>query len=330
MKRFLIAVLIVLVLGGIVFAGGAKEAAKGPVTLKFAHVYATSMPYHEGCLWAAEELAKRSNNRYKVEVFPDSQLGKESDLVQGLGMGTVDMALAGAAFLSRTYGPIALLEAPFVFRDFAHWEAFSRSSLANELSDGYFKASNGNKAVAVTYYGVRHVTANKPINVPADMKGIKIRVPDAPLYLMFPKAAGANPTPIAFAEVYLALQQGVVDAQENPLPTIQGMKFYEVQKVINLTGHMTNNLLTIIGAPLWKKLSADDQKLFSSVLYDAAIRTSKKVDEAERNLGEWFKAQGNTVNVIDRRPFMDLVTPQLTGPDATWPKEMLDRLRAIK
>ena len=108
--------------------------------------------------------------------------------------------------------------------------------------------SGGHKVLAITYYGERHVTSNKAINKPEDMKGVKIRVPDAPLYTMFPRAVGANPTPIAFAEVYLALQNGTVDAQENPLPTIDAKKFYEVQKFIVLTGHITDALLSIVGS----------------------------------------------------------------------------------
>ena len=135
-----------------------------------------------------------------------------------------------------------------MFRDFNHWKAFSTSPLFAELGEGYRAKSGGNKVVAITYYGERHVTSNKPINKPEDMKGLKIRVPDAPLYTMFPRAVGANPTPIAFAEVYLALQNGTVDAQENPLPTIDAKKFYEVQKYIVLTGHITDALLTIVGS----------------------------------------------------------------------------------
>src|SRR5436190_8210931 len=102
------------------------------------------------------------------------------------------------------------------------------------------------------------------------MQRLRIRVPDAPLYTMFPRAVGAHPTPIAFAEVYLALQNGTVDAQENPLPTIDAKKFYEVQKYIVLTGHITDALITIVGAPTWAKLSADDRKVFEAVLKEAS------------------------------------------------------------
>ena len=110
------------------------------------------------------------------------------------------------------------------------------------------------------------VTANKEIKKPEDMKGMKLRVPPAPLFLMFTKSVGANATPIAFAEVYLALQQGTVDGQENPLPTIMAKKFYEVQSHIMLTGHITESLLTIVGSHVWAKLTDDEKKIFEEVL----------------------------------------------------------------
>src|SRR5690606_12388262 len=137
-------------------------------------------------------------------------------------------------------------------------EKFRDSDLFQELAQGYLDAS-GNHIVTTTYYGERHVPSNKPILKPEDMKGLKSRVPNAPLYMMFPKAVGANPTPIAFAEVYLALQQGTVDAQENPLPTIQAKNFYEVQSHLTLTGHITDALLTIIGGPTWDSMDEADR-----------------------------------------------------------------------
>ncbi len=151
-----------------------------------------------------------------------------------------------------------------------------------ELAEGYRQKSGGHKVLAITYYGERHVTSNKAINKPEDMKGLKIRVPDAPLYTMFPRAVGANPTPIAFAEVYLALQNGTVDAQENPLPTIDAKKFYEVQKYIVLTGHITDALLTIVGEPTWNKLSDADKAIFDAVLKEAAARATAQIIEIEK------------------------------------------------
>jgi tripartite ATP-independent transporter DctP family solute receptor len=307
----------------------AAGIAQAQTKLKFAHVYEVSEPYHTAALWAAGEIAKRTNNRYQIEVFPASTLGKETDINQGLTLGTVDIIYTGQLFAGRTYGPIAIGGAPYMFRDFNHWKAFSTSPLFAELADGYQKKS-GHKVVAITYYGERHVTSNKPINKPEDMKGLKIRVPDAPLYTMFPRAVGANPTPIAFAEVYLALQNGTVDAQENPLPTIEAKKFYEVQKYIVLTGHITDALITIVGGPTWNKLADGDKKIFEAVLKEAAARATSEIIEIEKKLGAEFEKRGKTVIRVDRAPFRAAVVKLHNGPDATWDKATYDKLQALK
>jgi len=307
----------------------AAGMAQAQTKLKFAHVYEVSEPYHTAALWAADEIAKRTNNRYAVEVFPASTLGKESDINQGLTLGTVDIIYTGQLFAARNYGPIAIGGAPYMFRDFNHWKAYGSSPLFQEITEGYRKKS-GNKVVAITYYGERHVTSNKEIRTPADMKGLKIRVPDAPLYTMFPRAVGANPTPIAFAEVYLALQSGTVDAQENPLPTIEAKKFYEVQKYIVLTGHITDALLTIIGGPTWNKLSDGDKKIFETVFKEAAARGTSAIIENEKRLSTEFEKRGKTVIKVDRTPFRDATVKLHNGPDATWDKATYDKLQALK
>src|SRR4030095_1745752 len=131
--------------------------------------------YHPQAVWAAGEIAKRTNNRYIVEVFPASTLGKETDINQGLTLGTVDIIYTGQLFAGRTYGPLAIGGAPYMFRDYNHWKAFSNRPLFAELSEGYRQKRGGNKVVAITYYGEPQVTSNKPINKPEDMKGLKIR-----------------------------------------------------------------------------------------------------------------------------------------------------------
>src|SRR6478736_649442 len=298
--------------------------------LKWAHVYETSEPYHTAAVWAAGEIKKRTNGRYDVEVFPASSLGKETDINQGLTLGTVDIIYTGQLFAGRTYGPLAIGGAPYMFRDFDHWRKFRESALFRELADGYQQKSGGNHVSAMTYYGERHVTSNKPINKPEDMKGLKIRVPDAPLYTMFPRAVGANPTPIAFAEVYLALQNGTVDAQENPLPTIDAKKFYEVQKYIVLTGHITESLVTIVAGSTWGKLSEPDRKIVSEVIWEATTRSSKDILDAENKLVSDFQKRGINVVKVDRGPFIQAVQKAVTAPDAPWPKDLYDRVQAIK
>jgi tripartite ATP-independent transporter DctP family solute receptor len=298
--------------------------------LKFAHVYETSEPYHTYAVWAGQELAKRTSNRYTWEVYPASALGNETQINQSLSLGTVDVIYTGQAFAARTHPPISIGGAPYMFRDFDHWKKYSESKVLAELMDGYHKKGN-NKPVAAFYYGVRHTTANKAINKPEDMKGLKLRVPDAPLYIMYPKTFGANATPIAFAEVYLALQNKTVDAQENPLPTILAKKFYEVQSHVNLTGHITEMLMAIVGGHVWGKLSDADKKAFEAVLKEAAEKSNAEIVKSEQQLVSDFATKyGKTVVKSDRDAFKKVATPFLTAKDVPWDKALYDRVQAIK
>jgi tripartite ATP-independent transporter DctP family solute receptor len=322
MKR----ILAVAILSALVMPGAALAQQK----LKFGHVYETSEPYHKWAVWAAGELPKRTGNRYSMDVFPASTLGNETQLNQSLPLGTVDIIYTGQAFAARTYPPLAIGGAPYMFRDFDHWKKYSVSPVLDGLADEYFK-KGGNRPIAYTYYGVRHTTANKPIVKPEDMKGLKLRVPDAPLYVMYPKVAGAQATPIAFAEVYLALQNKTVDAQENPLPTIEAKKFYEVQSHINLTGHITEMLLTIVGGQLWNKLSDADKKAFQDIFREAAGKATEEIAVSEQKLvGDFETKYKKTVIKSDREAFKKVFTPFHLGPDATWDKALYDKVQAIK
>jgi tripartite ATP-independent transporter DctP family solute receptor len=307
-----------------------STAGLAQTKLKWAHVYETSEPYHKQALWAAEEIRKRSNGKYLIDVFPASTLGKETDINQGLTLGTVDIIYTGMAFAGRSYPPLSIASGPFIFRDHAHWQSFRDSPIFKELAAGYEAKSGGNHIVGYTYYGQRHLTANKQVLKPEDMKGMKLRVPDAPLFMMFPRAVGANPTPIAFAEVYLALQNGTVDAQENPLPTIEAKKFYEVQKYTMLTGHITESLVTIVSGTTWSTLPAADRKLFEQVLWEASTRASNDIVESEARLLTEFEKAGRTIVKVDRKPFMQAVQKAVTAPDAPWTKELYDRVEALK
>ena len=325
-RRFKFAALAATLATALVAASPAFAQQK----LKFAHVYETGEPYHTWAVWAAGEIPKRTGNRYTMDVFPASALGKETDINQSLTLGTIDMIYTGQAFAARTYPPLAIGGAPYMFRDFDHWKKYSESAVLRDVMDGYFK-KGGNKPLAVTYYGVRHTTANKAIVKPEDMKGLKLRVPDAPLYVMYPKVVGANATPIAFAEVYLALQNKTVDAQENPLPTIEAKKFYEVQTHINLTGHITEMLLTIVSGQLWAKLSDADKKAFETVFTEAAGKATAEIAASEIKLVDEFSTKyKKTVVKSDRAAFKKVFTPFHLGPDATWDKALYDKVQAIK
>ena len=311
---------------GLAFAVGAASAQ---TKLKWAHVYETSEPFHTESVWAAGEFAKRTNNKYQIEVFPASQLGKETDINQGLSLGSVDIIISGSSFAARSFPPIGVTYYPFTFRDDKHLIAYTKSDIFKELTAGY-EEKTGHKITAVTYYGVRHTTSNKAFKTCAEMKGLKIRVPDVPAYIAMPRACGANTTPIAFAEVYLALQNGTVEAQENPLTTIEAKKFYEVQKHIILTGHIVDHLNTIVAKGTWAKFSDEDKKIWIEVSQEAAARATAKIKEAEIKLVQFFKDKGLTVSEIDRKEFLDTVNKNSTFESFGYRKADWEKIQAVK
>ncbi len=303
--------------------------ASAQTKLKWAHVYETSEPFHTQSVWAAQEIAKRTNNRYQIDVFPASQLGKESDINQGLSLGTVDIIISGPSFAARSYPPVGVGYYPYAFRDASHLMAFAKSDVFKELSGGYSEKT-GHQMLALTYYGVRHTTTNKPFKTCAEMKGLKIRVPDAPAYLATPRSCGANTTPIAFAEVYLALQNGTVDAQENPLTTIEAKKFYEVQKNIVLTGHIVDHLVTIVSKQTWSKLSDEDKKIFGAVAQEAAQRATAEIQAKEKELIDTFKQKGLTIVEVNKDEFRDAVMKNVTFESLGYRKADYDKIQAMK
>jgi tripartite ATP-independent transporter DctP family solute receptor len=307
----------------------AGAPAMAQTKLKWAHVYETSEPFHTESVWAAEEIKKRTNGKYEITVYPASQLGKETDINQGLTLGTVDMIISGSSFAARSFPPIGVTYYPFIFRGPDHLLAYVKSDIFKEMAKGYQEKS-GHQILAVTYYGTRHTTSNKPIKTCADMKGLKIRVPDVPAYLAMPRACGANTTPIAFAEVYLALQNGTVEAQENPLNTIDAKKFYEVQKHIVLTGHIVDHLNTVVAKQLWDKLSPEDRKIFTDVAQEAAERATKKIQADEEKLVQVFKDRGLTVTEIDKADFLAAVQKNVTFEQFGYRKADWEKIQAIK
>ncbi|MBR0557851.1 sialic acid TRAP transporter substrate-binding protein SiaP [Ciceribacter sp. L1K23] len=304
-------------------------SAHAETLLKWAHVYETSEPFHTESVWAAEEIAKRTEGRYKIEVFPASQLGKEADINQGLKLGTVDIIISGSSFAARDYKPIGVTYYPYIFRDPSHLLAYTKSDIFKRLTKGYEEAT-GNHITAVTYYGTRHTTSNRPIASCADMQGLKIRVPDVPAYLAMPRACGANTTPIAFAEVYLALQNGTVEAQENPLTTIEAKKFYEVQKNIILTGHIVDHLNTVVSKSRWESLSDEDKQIFTEVMQEAASRATKIIEERENGLVADFKAKGINVTEVDRADFENTVLEKVTFEEFGYNKADWEAIRSVQ
>ena len=239
------------------------------------------------------------------------------------------MIISGTSFAARTYPRFGIAYYPFIFRDADHLIAYSKSPIFQEMVNDY-RAKTGIQVTAYTYYGARHTTAQKPFTTCEGMKGLKIRVPDVPAYTATPKSCGANPTPIAFAEVYLALQNGTVDAQENPLTTIEAKKFYEVQKAIMLSGHIVDGLTTQIAPHLWNKLSDAEKKMFTEVTQEAANRSTAKIKKREAELVDEFKKKGLQIVQVDRKTFQDAVLKNAPLESMGFTKADYDKIQAAK
>ena len=308
---------------------GTAGLAQAQTKLKWAHVYETSEAYHTQSVWAAGEIKKRSNGKFDIQVFPASTLGKETDINQGLQLGTVDIIISGPSFAARSYPRFGISYYPFIFRDGDHLIAYSKSPVFKEMTDE-FRAKTGIQVTAYTYYGARHTTAQKAFTNCEGMKGIKIRVPDVPAYTATPKACGANPTPIAFAEVYLALQNGTVEAQENPLTTIEAKKFYEVQKAIMMTGHIVDGLITQIAPHVWNKLTDTEKTMFIDVTREAAAKATAEIKKREGELVNEFKKKGLQVINVDRKSFQDAVLKNSPLESMGFSKADFDKIQAAK
>lgn len=271
-------------------------------TLRLAHVYDASHPVETcGVSTLKEEL---EGSGLQIQSFPSAQLGSEAESLEQVASGSLDMAIAGPSFLGVWSENAAVLDGAYLFEDVDHFVKTVEGDTMKTVFDELYETSDL-KVLSSWYYGTRHVTANKEIKTSADFAGLKIRTPNAPLYLENIKAMGGTATPMALDEVYLALQQGVIDAQENPIPTIATAKFNEVQEYINLTGHMIQGVQITTGRTVYEGLSDDEKTALESAMKAAATSTRKCIEEQEQaTLEEWKNGDGIQVNEdVDRESF---------------------------
>jgi TRAP-type transport system periplasmic protein len=303
--------------GGPVQAGESNAAgANGDKVLRLAHVYEAGHPIEKCGVGTLKEELKGSG--ITVESYPAAQLGSEAESLEQVATGGLDMAIAGPSFLGVWHEPAAVLDGAYLFKDVDHFVETIEGPVMKKVYDD-MNAETGIKVLSGWYYGTRHVTSNKEIKGPEDMQGIKIRTPDAPLYLTNTKIMGGTATPMALDEVYLALQQGVIDAQENPIPTIASGKFNEVQEHINLTGHMIQGVNIVTGSALYDSLPDDQKTALDSAMGAASDKVRECVETEEKEtLEEWKKGDGIKVNEdVDRDIFADRAREMLPS-EVSW------------
>ncbi|MGB9813904.1 MAG: TRAP transporter substrate-binding protein DctP [Thermovenabulum sp.] len=267
--------------------------------LKLGHVANTNQPYHEAAVKFAEMVKERTNGAVEIQIYPNSQLGGQRDLLEGLQLGTVDIVLTSTAVLSNFIPKCQVLDLPFIFRDREHVYKVVDGPLAEKIYEG--AENQGMKVISTWENGFRHITNNvRPIRKPDDLKGIKIRVMENQMYIEMFKALGANPTPMAMGEVFTALQQKTVDAQENPIGQIYASRFYEVQKYLTLTGHTYSPETVVFSLKTWNKLPKEYQDVIIKAAQEARDFNRQRAEEQNQKFLEEMKAKG--LQVIELTP----------------------------
>ncbi len=246
-----------------------------PSVLRLGNVIPPTSGKNLSCLKFSEIVQKSTKNKVHVQVFPASQLGNEEDIVQGVVMGSIDIHWGDASAYSSWVKEFNVFNAPLLFKDMDHWEAVVRGPIFDDLVDQLEKKIPV-KVLGRYWMGERYIlTREKPVYTPGDLKGLKIRVPTYGMFVPGYKALGANPTPINYSEVYMALQQGVVDGMENPVGLIRGMKFYEVTKYLTTIPVINAVNVLVINKSAFSKLPADFQK----IVVDAGEESSRYLEE---------------------------------------------------
>jgi len=252
---------ILLVMAVAFTACGEKEATGDkPLVLQLGHVANLEQPYHLASEMFAKNVEERTNGQIKIQVFPNSQLGGQRDLVEGLELGTVDIALTSSATLGNFLPTAQVIDLPFLFRDLQHVYNVVDGPLADEI---YAGAEDINMVVLSTWEnGFRNIGNNtRPVRKPEDMEGIKIRVFQNQLYIDMFEKVGALPTPMAMSEVFTALQQGTIDSMENAVTQIYASKFYETLDYLTLTEHTYNPQVVGINKDKWASISPENQEI---------------------------------------------------------------------
>ncbi|MGD0263864.1 MAG: sialic acid TRAP transporter substrate-binding protein SiaP [Candidatus Methylomirabilota bacterium] len=321
--RVIVALLVGLALFVVVPVASAQTVMKWGIVVPPEH------PFVLGMKKTAEIVAQKTNNRIQIQVFPAAQLGTGKDMIEATVFGSQALVTEGAAMFSQWAPRLSIMEAPYLFRDVNHMVKAIKSPVGQEMVDE-LTTKRGLRSLGVVYYGVRHLTANKPIHTPEDVKGLKLRVPEVPLYLEMARAWGANPTPMAIAELYLALKQGTVDAQENPIPTINSGKFYEVQKYLILTGHIMVPQLHVISDKVWKSLSAADQKILQEAVDEGIAFSTDMLIKQEQTQAEEFKKKGMQVITPDVAAFKKASMAVIPKMEGVWGKGLYEKLAEIR
>lgn len=269
--------------------------------IRFGHGAAESNERHLAVMKFKELVEEKSEGKMKVQVYPNEQLGSEAEMIESVTFNDLQMVAASA--FSQYDQRISVFELPYLFDSYEQAWSILDSEIGQRVAEPLLE--DGLRVVAYFENGFRHVTSNKPIEEPEDLGGLKIRTPEFPLSISTFKAFGSNPTPMAFGELYMALQQGTVDAQENPIANTYASKFNEIQDYLNLTGHQYMPLPVAISEEFWQTLTPEEQEIIKSSASEAAKFHRDILRENEEKMLSELQDAGMTVIQPDRDKFRE-------------------------
>jgi len=278
-------------------------------------------------------LAKDIAADFSVETFFNASLFKQGTELVALQRDNLEIGNIAPQDISKQISAWTILTSAYLFRDAGHLSAFWNG----ELGAQFKKQAEEQAKVRIlgpTFFGTRQVglKPNKKINTPADLAGIKLRMPPGDAWQLLGRSLGANPTPMAYAEVYTGLQTGAIDGQDNPLPNVQNMKFYEVMSQIVLTSHLVGYDLLCINLKTWNAMGAARQKSFQAAVDKALAWSTAEHQKREVELADGFRKQGLQVYVPDQEAFRAHAQKVYLASDEAkeWPKGLLEKINALK
>ncbi|MDQ0643855.1 DctP family TRAP transporter solute-binding subunit [Microbacterium murale] len=281
--------------------------------LTLAHSYNEDQPQHRcGAQVIADEV-NAADVGLEIEIFPSSQLGGDADRIASVASGDIDIDIQGASALGAVYEPISVLDAAYAFDDADHLAAFMASDASDTVTEA-FEEEAGVHTLGAWSAGARQFTANAAIRSPEDLEGLRMRFPGSPQFLMNAKALGAEATEVAYEELYLALQQGTVDGQENPITNIVATNLKEVQDYVSLSSHQLNTNLVIMG-PIWGELSDEQQDALTAATEKAVAEVTSCVAEDEETVLEEWRTGGEweVIEDVDRDAFSEKAEEYLSS-----------------
>jgi tripartite ATP-independent transporter DctP family solute receptor len=307
----------------ILFFFASHTAGAQPYVWKLGHLLPPTHPYHLGAVEFVSGVEKDTNGKVKIEIHHSGSIGSEKDMTEQIRFGALEMGLISTAPMSVIEPKLEAEQLPYAWPTREHAYAALDGELGKKFKE--LLAAKGIYILAYAENGYRHITNNiRPIYKPEDAKGMKIRSAEVPMRLETFKLLGILPTPMAFTELFMALQQGTVDGQENPAAIIYSSRLYEVQKYMSLTGHIWGSANFNINKKLWDKLPNDIQEALQRNASRAAIYERKLIQQTDSELIDKLRNSGMKVNEVDSGPFKIAVRPIYDKYKPVYGQEIMD------